>query len=82
MRPIDSKSYAEHGRAILQRAIEGKHAVSDVPNLSGDDGDIENGYTQMEHVDSHRYGDLVVAPDDYVDMYAIMERIKDIQSKG
>jgi hypothetical protein len=82
MRPVDPKSYAAHDRSVLERSIEGKHAVAEVPDIAGSGGDVEDGYTQMQHVETHRYGDLVVAPDDYVDMSSIMELIKGIQSKG
>jgi len=81
MRPVTPKSYAEHGRSVLERAIEGKHAVTDVPNIAGTKSDIEDGSTLKEYVGTNKYGDLVVAPGDHYSLCDVLDTIRAIQSE-
>lgn len=73
MRPITSKSYAEHGRQVLKNAIEHTHANEPEPQH---DAEFEG---LLDMVAANPLGDVTLDDDMVYDFESDLELIKAIQ---
>jgi hypothetical protein len=71
---------SNHGAEVLKRSIADKHAVHDIDDVAGGPKDIENAETLMASLDRNRYGDLIVAPNDFWSVYDSLAEIRELRA--
>lgn len=74
MRPVTPKSYAEHGRRVLQNAIQ--HAQANEPDEPSYDSEFNE---LLEMVAANPLGDVTLGEDMSYDFMGDLERIEAIQ---